>query len=66
MIYQRKKKLEFTASSTGQERMLREENFASSENLKQVTLFKKLRREGLCFICVICSRCLYKIVYFQI
>ena len=38
--------LEFAASSTSQERMLREDNFASSENLKQVTLFKKLIREG--------------------
>ena len=52
--------LEFAASSTSQERMLREDNFASSENLKQVTLFKKLIREGPYFICVICSRCLYK------
>ena len=40
--------------------MLREDNFASSENLKQVTLFKKLIREGPYFICVICIRCLYK------
>ena len=52
--------LEFAASSTSQERMLREDNFASSENLKQVTLFKKLIREGPYFICVICNRCLYK------
>ena len=52
--------LEFAASSTSQERMLREDNFASSENLKQVTLFKKLIREGPYFICVICIRCLYK------
>ena len=56
----KKKKLEFAATSTSQERMLREDNFASSENLKQVTLFKKLIREGPYFICVICSRCLYK------
>ena len=56
----KKKKLEFAASSTSQERMLREDNFASSENLKQVTLFKKLIREGPYFICVICNRCLYK------
>ena len=56
----KKKKLEFTASSTSQERMLREDNFASSENLKQVTLFKKSIREGPYFICVICNRCLYK------
>ena len=48
--------LEFAASSTSQERMLREDNFASSENLKQVTLFKKLIREGPYFICVICNR----------
>ena len=52
--------LEFAASSTSQERMLREDNFASSENLKQVTLFKKFIREGPYFICVICIRCLYK------
>ena len=39
--------------------MLREDNFASCENLKQVTLFKKLIREGPYF-CVICNRCLYK------
>ena len=52
--------LEFAASSTSQERMLREDNFASSENLKQVTLFKKLIREGPYFICVICNRCLFK------
>ena len=32
--------LEFAASSTSQERMLREDNFASSENLKQVTLLE--------------------------
>ena len=38
----KKKKLEFAASSTNQEGMLREDNFASSENLKQVALFKKL------------------------
>ena len=56
----KKKKLELAASSTSQERMLREDNFASSENLKQVTLFKKLIREGPYFICVICNRCLYK------
>ena len=56
----KKKKLEFAATSTSQERMLREDNFASSENLKQVTLFKKLIREGPYFICVICIRCLYK------
>ena len=56
----KKKKLEFAATSTSQERMLREDNFASSENLKQVTLFKKLIREGPYFICVICSRCLYQ------
>ena len=56
----KKKKLELAASSTSQERMLREDNFASSENLKQVTLFKKLIREGSYFICVICNRCLYK------
>ena len=56
----KKKKLEFAASSTSQERRLREDNFASSENLKQVTLFKKLIREGPYFICVICNRCLYK------
>ena len=56
----KKKKLEFAASSTSQERMLREGNFASSENLKQVTLFKKLIREGPYFICVICNSCLYK------
>ena len=36
----KKKKLELAASSTSQERMLREDNFASSENLKQVTFFK--------------------------
>ena len=52
-----KKKLGFAVSSTNQERMLREDNFASSENLKQVTLFKKLIRERLYFICVICNRC---------
>ena len=52
--------LGFAASSTSQERMLREDNFASPENLKQVTLFKKLIREGSYFICVICNRCLYK------
>ena len=52
--------LEFAASSTSQERMLREDNFASSENLKQVTLFKKLIREEPYFICVICNRCLFK------
>ena len=56
----RKKKLEFCASSTSQERMLREDNFANSEHLKQVTLFKKLIIEGPYFICVICNRCLYK------
>ena len=56
----KKKKLEFAASSTSQERMLREDNFTSSENLKQVTLFKKLIREGPYFICMIYSRCLYK------
>ena len=56
----KKKKLELAASSTSQERMLREDNFASSENLKQVTLFKKLIREGPYFICVICNRCLFK------
>ena len=56
----KKKKLEFATSSSSQERMLREDNFASSENLKQVTLFKKLIREGPYFICVICNRCLYK------
>ena len=56
----KKKKLEFAASSISQERMLREDNFASSENLKQVTLFKKLIREGPYFICGICNRCLYK------
>ena len=55
-----KKKLEFAVSSTSQERMSREDNFASSENLKQVTLFKKLIREGPYFICVICNRCLFK------
>ena len=52
--------LGFVASSTSQERMLREDNFAGPENLKQVTLFKKLIREGSYFICVICNRCLYK------
>ena len=36
----KKKKLEFPASSTSQERILREDNFASSENLKQVTLLE--------------------------
>ena len=36
----KEKKLEFAASSTSQERMLREANFASSENLKQVTFFE--------------------------
>ena len=41
--------------------MLREDNFASSKNLKQVTLFNKLIREGPYLICVICNRCLYKI-----
>ena len=55
----KKRKLEFAACSTSQEKMLREDNFASSENLK-VTLFKKLIREGPYFICVICNRCLYK------
>ena len=45
---------------TSRERMLREGNFASSENLKQATLFKKLIREEPYFICVICNRCLYK------
>ena len=33
----KKKKLEFAASSTSQDRMLRGDNFASSENLKQIT-----------------------------
>ena len=42
----KKKKLEFAATSTSQERMLREDNFASSENLKQVTFLKN------------CSKCL--------
>ena len=56
----KKKKLEFASSSTSQERMFREDNFASSENLKQVTLFKKLKREGPYFICVICNRFLCK------
>ena len=56
----KEKKLEFGASSTSQERILREDNFASSKNLNQVTLFKKLIREGPYFICVICNRCLYK------
>ena len=59
MIYQRKK-LKFAASSASQERTLREDNFASSENLKQVSFFKKLIREGSYFIRVICNRCLYK------
>ena len=36
----KKKKLELAASSTSQEGMLREDNFASSESLKQVTFFK--------------------------
>ena len=40
--------------------MVREDKFASSENLIQVTLLKKLIREGSYFICVICIRCLYK------
>ena len=59
MIYQRKK-LKFAASSASQERTLREDNFASSENLKQVNLFKKLIREGPYLIRVISNRCLYK------
>ena len=40
--------LEFAASSTSQERMLREDNFASSENLKQVT-FSKIDKRGTIF-----------------
>ena len=40
--------------------MVREDKFTSSENLKQVTLLKKLIREESYFICVICIRCLYK------
>ena len=43
--------------------MLREDNFASSENLKQATLLKKsitLITKGPYFICVTCNRCLYK------
>ena len=59
MIQQKNKKLEFAATSTTQGSMLREDNFATSENLKQVTLFKKLIREEPYFICVIGNRCLY-------
>ena len=47
----KKKKLELAASSTSQERMLREDNFASSENLKQVTFFKKLIRGTIFHLC---------------
>ena len=39
-VSKKKKKLEFPASSTSQERILREDNFPSSENLKQVTLLE--------------------------
>ena len=51
---------EFAASSTSQETILREDNFAICENLTQVTLFIKIIREGPYFLCVICNRCLYK------
>ena len=44
----KKKKLEFANSSTSQETMLREDNFASPENLKHVT-FLKFDKRGTIF-----------------
>ena len=44
----KKKKLEFANSSTSQETMLREDNFASPENLKYVT-FLKFDKRGTIF-----------------